>query len=442
MTNAMLTLDPGYVFYTGEVQKPEATVQMLPDKTVLQEGLDYELSYCTINGAFDDPNARTYLDDPWDAGHYYVFARGKGNYSGESHWADYSISSVNSDNAVVSITGIVDKLYTGSAITQTPKVVVNGRTLVRDKEYYITYKNNVEVGTATCYIKSKCQAYRGCFGDGITFQIKSVSSTSLAKATVTAPNQTWTGAALKPSPKVALNGKTLKNGTDYTVSYRNNVKPGTATVTVTGKGKYTGTAKGTFTIKQLATPSVQAVQNVVGGVKVTIKKPAGAKACRIYCKVGTGDWKRVADTASTSVVVKSYNGKSLQTGTSYRFTVCCIDKVGGTIAVSGRSETGRVIAYVAAPTLSSVKNPTAQTATAAWGKVAGVTGFQIQYSTSKTFASGNKTVTVKKAAATAQAITGLTKGKTYYFRIRSYKTISGKVLYSAWSAVKGLKMSR
>ena len=52
-----------------------------------------------------------------------------------------------------------------------------------------------------------------------------------------------------PSVTVKKGNAVLKNGTDYTVTYSNNIDAGTATVSVTGKGNYTGTVKKTFTIK-------------------------------------------------------------------------------------------------------------------------------------------------------------------------------------------------
>ena len=65
---------------------------------------------------------------------------------------------------------------------------------------------------------------------------------------------TYTGKALKPTVTVKdSKGNTLKNGTDYTVKYSNNTNPGKATVTITLKGKYTGTKKLTFTINPKAT---------------------------------------------------------------------------------------------------------------------------------------------------------------------------------------------
>ncbi len=65
---------------------------------------------------------------------------------------------------------------------------------------------------------------------------------------ITVKDQTWSGKAKKPKPTVKVDGKTLKKGTDYKVSYKNNVKVGKATVTIEGKGKYTGKVTATFKI--------------------------------------------------------------------------------------------------------------------------------------------------------------------------------------------------
>ncbi|MGN8689123.1 hypothetical protein ACTND8_04340 [Atopobiaceae bacterium HCP3S3_F7] len=70
----------------------------------------------------------------------------------------------------------------------------------------------------------------------------------LSGAKVSVSDETFTGGELRPSPTVTLDGRTLAAGTDYDVSYSDNVNPGTVTVTVTGKGNYTGTVRGTFAI--------------------------------------------------------------------------------------------------------------------------------------------------------------------------------------------------
>ena len=75
----------------------------------------------------------------------------------------------------------------------------------------------------------------------------------ISECKVTVKDQTYTGKALKPAVKVTYNKAKLKNGTDYTVTYKNNTNIGVATVTVTGKGNYTGTKKLTFNINPKGT---------------------------------------------------------------------------------------------------------------------------------------------------------------------------------------------
>ena len=77
--------------------------------------------------------------------------------------------------------------------------------------------------------------------------------------------------------------------------------------------------------------------------------------------------------------------------------------------------------------------------TAKWKKQSTqVTGYQIQYSTSKKF-SGAKTVTVSSYKTTSKKITKLSAKKTYYVRIRTYKTVGKTKFYSGWSSVKSVK---
>ena len=79
----------------------------------------------------------------------------------------------------------------------------------------------------------------------VTVQPASLEGTAV---TLDQPQFTVTGSEIRPAVTVTLNGKTLTEGIDYTVSYANNIEIGTATVTVTGTGNYTGTAQTTFAI--------------------------------------------------------------------------------------------------------------------------------------------------------------------------------------------------
>ncbi len=129
-------------------------------------------------------------------------------------------------------------VYTGQAIR--PNVELAG--LSKGTDYTVAFESNVEVGTATVTVNG-AGSYHGEISR--TFEIL---SPSLDNAKVTAADQCFTGTALEPAPTVTLGDVALKPGDDYTVAYSNNTNPGTATVTVTGAGKYTGSASGTFKI--------------------------------------------------------------------------------------------------------------------------------------------------------------------------------------------------
>ena len=98
-----------------------------------------------------------------------------------------------------------------------------------------------------------------------TAEIPALSRISISKASVTLSTSTYAydGKAKKPDVTVKLNGKTLKNGTDYSVTYSNNTKVGTAKVTIKGKGNYSGTITKTFKIN----PAKQEIQKLTAKSK-------------------------------------------------------------------------------------------------------------------------------------------------------------------------------
>ncbi len=84
----------------------------------------------------------------------------------------------------------------------------------------------------------------------VTIPVGRPAVTSVAKAAVTGiADKTYTGSSITQSPVVKIAGNTLTKGTDYTLAYRNNKNVGKATVTITGKGQFTGTLKKEFIIK-------------------------------------------------------------------------------------------------------------------------------------------------------------------------------------------------
>ena len=201
----------------------------------------------TVNGT-EISAARDYdvvAADYINAGEYDVTIKAKegSNWTGEAS----TKFTITPKAVTADMFTIEDVQYTGKAI-EAPVVAKDGETeLVADKDFTVAYKNNTEVGTATATITGK-----GNYTGSVDVKFNIIGE-SIAKATVTGiKTVAYTGKAITPTPVVKLNGKTLKKGTDYTVSYKNNTKVGTATVTITGKGDYSGKITKKFLIKQIS----------------------------------------------------------------------------------------------------------------------------------------------------------------------------------------------
>ena len=78
--------------------------------------------------------------------------------------------------------------------------------------------------------------------------------------------------------------------------------------------------------------------------------------------------------------------------------------------------------------------------TVKWKKVSGAAGYQIQYSQSGSFSSGNKMVNVVASKKAKLKVKKLQKKKIYFVHIRTYKKVGGKTYYSKWSATRSVKV--
>ena len=98
-------------------------------------------------------------------------------------------------------------------------------------------------------------------------------------------------------------------------------------------------------------------------------------------------------------------------------------------------------AQVQKPNKTSVKKLKAKKGSVelTWSKTKGVKGYEIQLATDKKFKKNKKTATVKKQKTTKTTVKKLKAKKKYYVRVRTYKIVNGKKVYSAWSKVKSVK---
>ena len=178
-----------------------------------------------------------------NAGTATVTITGKGIYT-QSLAKTFTISPISLSGA--KMTGLKKKkAYTGSGVTQLPVVTLNNVTLIANRDYVITYKKNVKRGTATMIVTGK-----GNYKDSKTYKFKIVKA-KIKKSNVSKiKSRVYTGKAIKPKVTIKVSGRKLKKGKDYKVSYSNNVNIGKATVIITGKGNYKGTAKVNIKIRK------------------------------------------------------------------------------------------------------------------------------------------------------------------------------------------------
>ena len=232
------------VTYNGKAQKPAVTVKYNNYK--FKNGTDYTLSY----------------KNNTKIGTATVTVKGKGKLSG-TRSVTFKINAKPIKNAVITYNNSLT--YNGSTLSPAVTVKYGNATLKKNTDYTVAYSNNVNAGTGTITITGK-----GIYGGSVkkTFTIKKLGISATAVSGT--GNKVYTGSVIKPVPAVKVGGRTLKNGTDFTVSYKNNTEPGTATLIVNGKGNYSGSVSKTFKITARAINDVEVTvpDTVFTGVQV------------------------------------------------------------------------------------------------------------------------------------------------------------------------------
>lgn len=177
-----------------------------------------------------------------EPGSYPVTVTGTGNYTGtvtksfEIAKADISSAEITYDAGPYG--------YTGKEWKPEVAVSFNDAALTADTDYTVSYENNINAGTAKIIITGIGDHFTGSTEKTFTINSAEISGCTFAPIA----DVTYNTKAHTPEVTVAISGRTLEADKDYTVSYASNVNAGTATVTVTGKGNFTGSANTTFTI--------------------------------------------------------------------------------------------------------------------------------------------------------------------------------------------------
>lgn len=257
--------------------------------------------------------------------------------------------------------------------------------------------------------------------NGLDQNVLYVNSMAFMNVYLSFDSVTYDGYEKFPTASVYCGSQQLINGVDYTVTYANNVNAGTGYVTVTGIGEYTGTATKCFAINPISLNS--------SSVKIKLSKTSytydGKKK-----KPSVTVYDIYGNVFSPSTYTVSYSGDSKP------------GKKKVTVTFKGNFSGKTSKEYKIIPkkqTISSVKSPSRKKLKVTWKKDSTISGYQIQYSTTKNFKKDKKSVNVSKKS-TSKTIKTAKYGKKYYVRIRAYKTIDGKKVYGSWSKVKSVKV--
>ena len=415
------TVQVNDVEYNGKAQTPTISVYF-GDIGLLRENTDYTLKYANNT----------------NVGQASVTITGKNNYYQGTKTVYFNILPKNIENAGITVANV-----TYNASEQKPNVTVKDKdrnvNLVKNKDYTVTYQNNVNAGTASVIITG-INNYTGTAMQSFT-----VSTLDITKAKINAiPNQSYVGASVTPVPTITYANRQLTNGVDFTITYSNNNVPGTGKATITGIGNFKGSKDLTFKIVgDISKATVTGLSPITEtGKAITVANFPAFKVNLGKDLVANTDYTLAyANNTLPGIATITITGKGNYIGKlTVNFTINKKSSApSGATTVNGDYVNQK---YKKA-NISSLKKGK-KSISVKWKKVKSVKGYQIEYSTSKKFTKKtSKKVLVSKQKKTSTAIKNLKAKKTYYVRIRTYKNVkfNGKTVkvYSNWSKSKSVK---
>ena len=327
--------------------------------------------------------------------------------------------------------------------------VKKGSEGVCDKYYYHTADWKVyKPGEATITAKYTDKETKQVISRSIQLKF----TKAIRECSAQAADCTYTGKSLKPEVIIKDGSVKLKQGTDYTISYSDNTKPGTGKAIIKGTGNYTGETVAYFEIqkKDSTTDSGEKDQKTDQKKDNTTEKKTKKSNQKItgisssYKKAYNSSFT-LKPKAKGKLTYKSSNTKVATVNSKGKVKIKGTGKVTITITAKETSaykkQTKKVTIY-AVPGKRDIKKLSSgkKKLTVQWKKDNRSDGYQVQYSTDKKFKKNVKNVVIGKKQTTKQTIKKLKTGKKYYVRIRSYKKINGKKYYGTWSSKKTVKV--
>ena len=335
--------------------------------------------------------------------------------------------------------------YTTSAYTGNNKIptvtitTTTGKKLVKNVDFITQYTNNVNKGTATVLITG-IGDYAGevvktfnitardikTINPKLSLEYDSIDYDGNEK-TPAVTNLTGTISYVSGG-KTQTKQVTLVKDKDFTVSYKNNTKPGTATVTVTGIGNYAGTLTKTFKINAKET-KVDKVTGFASQETTTssIKLAWNKVDCDGYeiTRYSTGSKKYVKIADINNADTTTYTDSGRTSGCYYKYKIRAYKVVDGVKVYSEESNIVKATAKPQAPVLKA-GNIDSDSISISWNAIGRASGYEVY----RKDANSEDYKLVKDLNATTYTDKGLAKGTEYSYKVKSYRVVDGVKVYS------------
>lgn len=405
--NTYVSMYPGYAYYNGtRVEMSNFTVTC--NNRTLSKGYDYDVKY-ENNDKVGTATAIIY---------------GKNGYVGTVKQT-FQIYAGKMSDCTINFVGSTSYPYTGVAIR--PAVTVKcGSVTLPVSDYTVTYLNNTATGTATVRVSGNGNftGYKEA-----TFTIYG-TDINTCTATLSQDIYSYTGRANTPTVTVKKGYTTLMLNRDYTIKYEDNTKAGTGKVIITGKGAYSGTLTKEFTItgrdntvttnytkytKYLSSDPFNLGAKSPGdgyGFKYTSDTPSVATVSTTgtVTIVGTGIAKIRVETVGTSAYNPAYK---------YVYVTVKPKKPSFTLSSPARKQVRVKITKVEGATKYQVK----------YGRLGSYKNIYVAHDESPYYATQSR------------VIKSLNSGKTYYIKVRAYKTLAnGDKVWGNWTTTKKIRV--
>lgn len=308
--------------------------------------------------------------------------------------------------------------------------------LIEDTDYTVEYADNQNAGVATITITG-----RGNYDSETTKVIKfAIKPYSLANVNITKlADMNYTGLKLEPSlvvrRQVNKTWQHLSKGSDYKVTYTNNVNTGKATVKITAGSNGNYSSSKTVSFKILPTEVTGLVQSSASArsVKLSWNKSEGAVSGYTIYKYENDKYTAVKSTTKNYIVLSG-----LKAGSNYTYAVRAYKKVGNYTKYYATAYSAFVTAMTASNTPSIRLSTSDRTVKVNWNSAKGATTYYVYYSVK-----GSKGPYKKAGYSGGTSYTinaGFKKGKTVYVKLRAARMIAGKEYLGSYSAAKKIKV--